>query len=85
MRDRLRQMRVMGSDAHVQLRPVEKSVARRGRGQLLEVAIGHGGQDLDGAVALFDGDAELHAFDQAAQARWRIALFSADQAFGNNA
>lgn len=48
-------------------------------------AIGHGGEDFQGAVAAFDGDAELHAFDEAAQAFGVVALRGADQALGDDA
>lgn len=53
--------------------------------QLIEVvAVGHGGENLHGAVALLDGNAELHAFNQAAHTFGLVALYCADEAFGDN-
>lgn len=53
--------------------------------QLIEViAVGHCGENLHGAVALLDGNAELHAFNQAAHTFGFIALCGTDEAFGDD-
>lgn len=54
--------------ARAQLRTIEKGLARWWWGELFKIPVGHGGEYFDRAMTLFDGDAELHAFDQATQA-----------------
>ena len=45
---------------------------------------GHGIEDRQGAVALFDGDAELNALHQPLEALGVVALFGADHPFGDD-
>ncbi|RMP81717.1 hypothetical protein ALQ17_03321 [Pseudomonas fluorescens] len=49
------------------------------------VAIRHYREDVQGAVALLDGDAELDALHQTLESLWIIALFGADHAFSDHA
>ena len=49
------------------------------------IAIRHHRQDLHGAVALLDGNAELNALYQAFKPLRVVALFSADHALGHHA
>ena len=49
------------------------------------VAVRHHRQNLHGAVALLDGDAELNALHQPFEPLRVVALFGADHAFGDHA
>ena len=53
--------------------------------EFVAVAVRHQLQDFHGAVALFDGDAELDALHQAPEALRVVALFGADHALGYHA
>lgn len=55
------------------------------RRQRQAVAVGHGFKNRHGAVALFDGDAELNALHQALEALRVVALGGTDHAFGDDA
>lgn len=62
-----------------------RPVAGRALQQLVTVAVGHHRQNLHGTVALFNGNAPLHALHQAFEPLWVVALFGADHAFGDHA